>query len=66
MIKELAGEKKFLEFKSQGSLNVKNCETSGLQRNKQTKKKTQKNKKIKTQKMLKASRQKSQVMCKYK
>lgn len=68
MIKELTGKKNFLEFRSQGSLNVKNClwkkekivcETSGLQQNKKTQK-------TQPQKMLKASRQKSQVMCKYK
>lgn len=60
--------KNFLEFRSQGSLNVKNClwkkekivcETLGLQQNKKTQK-------IQLQKMLRASRQKSQVMCKYK
>lgn len=53
MIKELTGKKCFLEFKIQRSLNVKPQDVK------------EKNPK-QTQKMLKASRQKSQVMCKYK
>lgn len=36
-------EKIFLEFRSQGSLNVKNCETSGLQQNKKNSKRPPKN-----------------------